>query len=117
MEQILIQLKLGILLFILQVVFLLRGRMGAVELSVKQRLDKVRAARVNLAAANITIQEFKRNIADALNASVDAKVRIENMAGFVDELEQNRNGALQTIGDAQVSLEEMARKGKDDWTN
>ncbi len=88
----------------------LQGRMGAVEQSVKQRLDKVRAARVNLAAANKTIQEFKRDIAGALNASVDAKTRIENMAGFVDELEQNRDGALQTIGDAQVSLEEMVLK-------
>lgn len=71
------------------------------------RLGKVIKAREDLSEANATIQEFKAGIAQAKNGSVDARQRLSGLSDFVQELEQNRNGALATIADAKQSLDEI----------
>ena len=80
------------------------------QLSVEQRIDKVRQAQESLKNANSTVQEFKANIASAKIEVIDSQEKISNMMEFVDELENNRAEALQTISDVDNSLDEMVEK-------
>ena len=80
------------------------------HLSVEQRISKVEEAQNGLVAANVTIQEFKADIASARVGIADSKDSIGNMMGFVNELETDRNGALRTIADVDTSLNDMVAK-------
>ena len=78
--------------------------------TVAQRLAKVRSAEVDLAAANVTIQEFKANIALAKTGANESIARIASMQDFVSQLESNRAASLQTLQEVGVSLDELVNK-------
>ena len=78
--------------------------------TVAQRLAKVRSAEVDLAAANVTIQEFKANIALAKTGANESIARIASMQDFVSQLEGNRAASLQTLQEVGVSLDELVNK-------
>ncbi|VVB65368.1 Chromosome partition protein Smc [Candidatus Gugararchaeum adminiculabundum] len=88
----------------------LNGSVASSQQSIELRIEKVRAARQSLAAANGTIQDFKANIATARGGASDAEVRINNMLGFVSQLELNRQEALNTIADVDASLGQITQK-------
>ncbi len=77
------------------------------RISVEQRIEKVRSAQVDLASANITIQEFKADIFVAQDGSYTAEGKIGSLLDFVDQLEANRNASLMTIREVDGSLDEM----------
>ena len=81
--------------------------------SVGQRLAKVRDAEIGLAAANVTIQEFKANIAEAKGGANESEKSIQNMQDFVTELESNRAASLQTLLEVDKSLDELVGKTYD----
>ena len=91
----------------------LNASVDSAHQSVGQRLGKVRDAETGLAAANLTIQEFKANIAVAKAGANDSKKSIENMQAFVDALELNRNASLQTLSEVDNSLNELDAKTYD----
>ena len=78
--------------------------------SVKDRLIKVQEARVGLYEANETIQDFKENIAQAKNSSIDAREKINNMNIFLIQLEENKEKALLTINEIDNSLDQIIGK-------
>ena len=81
--------------------------------SVSQRLAKVRKAEIDLAAANLTIQEFKANIADARIGANESVKSINNMQDFVIALEENREESLKTLLEVDKSLDELVGKTYD----
>jgi ABC-type multidrug transport system permease subunit len=88
----------------------LNASVEAARLSVAQRLEKVRKAEADLAAANITIQEFKANIADAKIAANESVRSIIHMQEFVSALESNRAESLLTLLEVDKSLDELVGK-------
>lgn len=80
------------------------------RLSVGQRLIRVRSAEAGLAAANLTIQEFKANIAAAKIGANGSEKGIQDMQEFVDALELNRAASLQTLNEVDSSLDELVEK-------
>ncbi|MFA6489579.1 MAG: ABC transporter permease [Candidatus Micrarchaeia archaeon] len=78
--------------------------------SIGQRLEKVRKAQIDLAAANRTIQEFKATIASAKAGANESIARIENMQDFVSQLEDNRAASLLTLKEVDKSLDELVIK-------
>ncbi|VVC72041.1 Chromosome partition protein Smc [uncultured archaeon] len=80
------------------------------QVTVASRLEKVRAARRDLASANQTIQDFKASITSAMENAGEAYARLGNMLGFVDALERDRRDALDTIAEVDSSLDEITEK-------
>lgn len=91
----------------------LNASVESAHLSVAQRLDKVRKAEIDLAAANITIQEFKANIAAAKIGANESVKGISSMQDFVSQLESNRAESLQTLLEVDKSLDELVGKTYD----
>ncbi|MFA6328500.1 MAG: ABC transporter permease [Candidatus Micrarchaeia archaeon] len=81
--------------------------------SVGQRLAKVRKAEIDLAAANLTIQEFKANIAAAKIGANESVESIRRMQEFVGQLESNRADSLRTLLEVDKSLDELVGKTYD----
>ena len=81
--------------------------------SVEQRLVKVRGAQLGIIAANLTIQEFKANIASAKGGANQSEKSIKNMQEFIGELEKNRADSLQTLVEVGKSLDELVEKTYD----
>ncbi len=75
--------------------------------TVEIRLEKVHKARADLIAANLTIQIFKAKIDAAQNSTYEAEAKIADLNGFVDDLERNRNQAIQNIDEVKASLDEI----------
>ncbi|MEM4366763.1 MAG: ABC transporter permease [Candidatus Anstonellales archaeon] len=88
----------------------LESKVNDSKLAVETRLERVRAAKQNLAEANETIQVFKARIYSARNSTYDAELKVASMLNFVDELEQNRISALETIAEVNSSLNEIEEK-------
>ena len=88
----------------------LNASVESARLSVAQRLEKVRKAEIDLAAANLTIQEFKASIALARIGANDSVKSINNMQEFVDALESNRADSLRTLLEVDKSLDELVAK-------
>ncbi|MEM0438129.1 MAG: ABC transporter permease, partial [Candidatus Micrarchaeia archaeon] len=88
----------------------LNASVSSAHSAVESRLVKVREARAGLYTANLTIQEFKANIAAAKNSSVDANAKLEAMGRFITQLEDNRDTALSTIREVDSSLDLIINK-------
>ncbi|MFH0868776.1 MAG: ABC transporter permease [archaeon] len=88
----------------------LNNSISSSQQSVELRIQKVRDARMDLLEANQTIQEFRINIASARTGATNAEQKINNMLDFVEQLEENRNSALQTINEVDMSLTEIISK-------
>lgn len=88
----------------------LNASVETARLSVEQRLGKVRKAETDLAAANVTIQEFKSSIATAKAGANESVARIQGMQDFVSQLESNRAASLQTLQEVGNSLDELVGK-------
>ena len=88
----------------------LNASVESARLSVGQRLEKVRKAEIDLVAANLTIQEFKANIASAKIGANESVKSINNMQDFVTALESNRAISLQTLKEVDKSLDELVAK-------
>lgn len=91
----------------------LNNTIYSAQVSVESRLIKVQEAREDLIEANNTIQEFKLNIASAKNSSADARDKINNMNNFIIQLEENRDIALSTISEIDVTLDLIIAKTYD----
>ncbi len=88
----------------------LNASVDSAHLSVASRLEKVRKAEIDLAAANLTIQEFKANIAAAKIGANESVKSINNMQEFVTALELNRAESLKTLLEVDRSLDELVGK-------
>ena len=91
----------------------LNASVDSAHQSVSLRLAKVRKAEVDLAAANVTIQEFKADIISAKAGANESKKSIQNMQDFVSQLEINRAASLQTLKEVDASLDELIGKTYD----
>ncbi len=91
----------------------LESQVGSARASVDRRLAKIREARESLAEANITIQQFKADVAAARSGASDAERRIANMQNFVYGLVGSRNQALLTIKEINRSLAETVEKSRE----
>ena len=78
--------------------------------SVASRLAKVRQAEVDLAAANVTIQEFKASIAEARIGANNSVESIGRMQDFISALQANREASLKTLSGVDASLDELVNK-------
>ncbi len=85
----------------------INSTLGAVKISVEDRIMKVRAARASLADANRTIGYFKSSISGAKTGAADSLGKINKMNFFIDNLENSRDDALSTMKSMDSSLDQI----------
>jgi len=91
----------------------LNSTVGSAKSSVELRIAKIEDAKKGLADANLTIQEFRQNMADAKAGAAEARLRLANMSDFVRQLEANRADALSTLREVDSSLDDLVNKSYD----
>lgn len=80
------------------------------QVSIEERIARIKSAREGLSEANQTIQNFKAGIGDARLGAEDADVRLDRMYGFLYGLESSKQESLQTIYEVNSSVNELIEK-------